>query len=72
MEKDGLDKTGVSRGPGMIPTREFDAGMHITPMPFMSLRIGYLKYELDYDDAAVAGGAGSTTSGFYLGGGFHW
>ena len=55
-----------------ISAREFDAGMHITPLPFMSLRIGYLKYELDYDVAAVAGGAGSTTSGFYLGGGFHW
>ena len=54
-----------------ISAQEFDAGIHITPIPFMSLRLGYMKYELDYDTAAGLGG-GSSTSGFYLGGGFHW
>jgi hypothetical protein len=55
-----------------ISAQEFDAGIHITPIPFMSLRIGYMKYELDYDNTATGLGGGSSTSGFYLGGGFHW
>ena len=54
-----------------ISAKEIDAGIHITPFPFMSLRFGYQKYELDYD-IPVVGGAGSSTSGAYLGLGVHW
>ena len=54
-----------------ISAKEIDAGIHITPFPFMSLRVGYQKYELDYD-IPVIGSAGSSTSGAYLGLGVHW
>ena len=55
-----------------ISATEIDLGMHITPFPFMSLRIGYLKYELDYENTDVGLSGSSDASGFYLGGGFHW
>ena len=55
-----------------ISAREVDIGMHITPFPFLSVRFGYLEYELDFDDRSVGRSGGSNTSGFYLGGGFHW
>ena len=54
-----------------VSATEVDAGIHITPIPFVSLRLGYLKYELDYDDVSSQS-TGSKTSGFYLGAGFHW
>ena len=55
-----------------ISATEIDAGVHFTPIPFMSLRFGYLQYELDFDDLARGKGGGSNTSGFYLGAGLHW
>ena len=55
-----------------VSATEFDAGIHVTPIPFVSLRAGYLQYELDYDDTAAASGSGSSTSGFYVGAGLHW
>lgn len=55
-----------------IASTELDMGMHITPFPFLSLRLGYLTYELEYDDSRFSGNSGSEVSGFYLGGGFHW
>ena len=57
---------------GDISSSELDLGIHITTFPFMSLRIGYLQYELDYDGSGIDAGGKSEASGFYLGGGFHW
>jgi hypothetical protein len=51
---------------------EIDAGIHITPFPLISIRLGYLEYELDYDNALVPENSGSNTSGYYIAGGFHW
>lgn len=53
-----------------ISGRELDLGIHITPFPFISLRLGYQDYELDYD--RPGGNGGSSTSGAYLGLGLHW
>ena len=59
-----------SNGYSDLSSTELDIGAHLTPMPFVSLRIGYLKSEVDYESA---GGSGSIDlSGFYLGGGIHW
>ncbi len=55
-----------------ISSTELDLGMHITPFPLLSLRVGYMTYELDYDDSRFSRNAGSDISGFYIGGGFHW
>ncbi len=55
-----------------ISAREVDAGIHITPMPFLSIRLGYLDYEVDFDNATTGRSGASSTSGFYLGTGFHW
>lgn len=55
-----------------ISASEVDAGIHLTLIPFVSLRLGYLVYDLDYDDTASGRSSGSRTSGFYLGAGLHW
>jgi len=55
-----------------ISASEVEAGVHFTLFPFVSLRLGYLEYDLDYDDTALRRSSGSKTSGFYLGAGFHW
>jgi len=55
-----------------ISATEIDVGIHITPLPFVSLRLGYLEYDLDYNLTAPGLAGGSDSSGFYLGGGFHW
>ena len=55
-----------------ITATEIDLGIHITPLPFLSIRLGYLEYELDYDNSGLVGGSGSNTSGYYIAGGFHW
>jgi hypothetical protein len=55
-----------------ISATEVDAGIHLTLIPFVSLRLGYLEYNLDYDDTMLNRSSGSRTSGFYLGAGLHW
>ena len=53
-----------------ISSREIEVGAHFTPMPFVSLRVGYLQYDLDYSlDAAQSN---ESSSGFFVGAGFHW
>ena len=55
-----------------ITGTELDVGMHITPLPFVSIRLGYLGFELDFDRSGGLPGGGSSTSGYYIAGGFHW
>ncbi|NKB63721.1 MAG: hypothetical protein GKR95_16950 [Gammaproteobacteria bacterium] len=55
-----------------ISSREMEVGAHFTPAPFVSLRLGYLQYELDYRSVASGGGGGTTSSGFFIGAGVHW
>lgn len=55
-----------------VSAREFDAGIHVTPFPFMSLRFGYHDYQLDYHDRDLRQTESSNMSGFYLGAGIHW
>jgi opacity protein-like surface antigen len=47
-----------------------EAGLTFDPAPSMSVRLGYRRFRLDFDDL---GGNGSAESdGFILGAGFHW
>ncbi|MGI9319690.1 MAG: hypothetical protein ACR2QW_20350 [bacterium] len=50
---------------------EVELGVSFTPLPFLSVKLGYLTLDLDYED--INGGGGSTKSdGFLLGAGIHW
>ena len=55
-----------------VSASEVEAGIHFTLIPLVSLRLGYLEYNLDYDDTTLDRSSGSKTSGFYLGVGLHW
>ncbi len=51
--------------------QEFEAGLSFDPAPFMSVRLGFRRFRLDFDNGA---GESSTaeSDGFILGAGFHW
>ena len=65
-----LPDLGDSGGRFNLEGREIEAGLSFDPAPFVSLRLGYRRFRLDYDSA---GASDSTESdGFILGAGFHW
>ncbi len=49
---------------------EFETGIVIEPLPFISLKAGYRRFKLDYDFSGAS--EGSSASGFILGTGIHW
>ncbi len=51
---------------------EVELGASFTPFPFISVKVGFLRLNLDFDNAD--GGAGSSTEsdGFLIGAGIHW
>ena len=53
-----------------INSREIEVGAHLTPMPFVSLRLGYLQYDLNYSFNGMD--SNDTSSGFFVGAGVHW
>ena len=55
-----------------ISSKEVELGAHFTPAPFVSVRLGYMEYELDYNRTSTGGAGGSTSSGFFIGAGIHW
>lgn len=50
--------------------REYEAGVSYDPAPFMSLRLGFRRFRLDYDEGGSP--ASAESDGFILGAGFHW
>ncbi len=50
--------------------QEFEAGLSFEPAPFVSVRLGFRRFKLDFDE----GGSSNTaeSEGFILGAGFHW
>ncbi len=49
---------------------EFETGVVLDPLPFLSIRAGFRQFDLDYSSG---GDPGSTrASGIILGTGFHW
>ncbi|NKB78209.1 MAG: hypothetical protein GKR96_14540 [Gammaproteobacteria bacterium] len=55
-----------------ISSNEVEVGVHFTPAPFVSLRLGYLQYELNYTNAVSGVDGDSASSGFFVGAGVHW
>jgi hypothetical protein len=53
-----------------IDGREYEIGVVFDPLPFLSLRAGYRRFRLDFDDAT--GSDSQETKGFLLGAGVHW
>ncbi len=51
---------------------EHEAGISITPFPFLSLRAGYRRFALDFTNTSSGLGDSTETNGFILGAGFHW
>ena len=51
---------------------ELEAGISITPFPFVSIKLGYLALDLDYEIAGSNMGGSTGSDGFLLGAGVHW
>jgi len=51
---------------------EQEAGISITPFPFLSLRAGYRRFSLDFTNSSSGLGDSTETNGFILGAGIHW
>jgi hypothetical protein len=50
---------------------EYEAGLSYDPFPFLSLRAGYRRFKLDFDDD-TGSGISTETRGFTFGAGLHW
>ena len=50
--------------------REFEAGLSLDPDPNLSLRFGFRRFRLDYEEGGATGSAES--DGVMFGAGFHW
>ncbi len=50
---------------------EYEAGLSYDPFPFLSLRAGYRRFKLDFDDD-TGSGVSTETRGFIFGAGLHW
>jgi len=48
----------------------FEAGVNFDPAPFVSLRLGFRRFKLNYNDAT--GGGSTESDGFIFGAGVHW
>lgn len=55
-----------------ITGSEIEVGLSFTPLPFVSLKLGYLTLDLDYTDASSGAGSGTKSDGFLIGAGIHW
>lgn len=54
-----------------ISGSELEFGVSFTPLPFVSVKLGYLTLDLDYEDAA-GNGSSASSDGFLVGAGLHW
>ena len=55
-----------------INGKELELGVNFTPLPFVSLRLGYLDFELDFDNDVTGRGGSTESSGLVFGVGLHW
>lgn len=51
---------------------EFEIGVSFTPLPFVSLKLGYLTLDLDYDNTLTDSSGNTQSDGFLIGAGLHW
>ena len=52
--------------------QEIELGVSFTPLPFVSIKFGYLTLDLDYEDAGTGVGGNTKSDGVLVGAGFHW
>ena len=53
-----------------ITGSELELGVSFTPLPFVSVKLGYLTLDLDYESGGSGGSASS--DGLLIGAGLHW
>jgi len=51
---------------------EWEVGLKVDPMPFLTLTGGYRQFRLDYGDERINEDGSSTSDGIFLGLGIHW
>lgn len=57
-------------GRSNLEAQEFEAGLAFDPDPSMSVRLGFRRFRLDFDEGGSS--ATSESDGFILGADFHW
>lgn len=55
-----------------ISGTEIEAGISITPFPFLSLKAGFLVLDLDYENSDTGSGGNTRSDGLLIGAGIHW
>jgi hypothetical protein len=63
----GLDDVGELSN---LEGQEIEAGLSFDPAPFVSVRLGYRRFKLDFDEGGSP--SSSESDAFILGAGFHW
>ncbi len=51
---------------------EVELGVSFTPLPFLSVKVGYLTLDLDYDDLSTGSSGDTRSDGLLIGAGVHW
>lgn len=65
-----MPSLGDANGFSDLSGTEFETGLVLDPLPFLSIRAGFRQFDLDYTSGA--GDGSSKTNGIILGTGFHW
>ncbi len=51
---------------------EVEFGVSFTPLPFVSIKAGFLKLDLEYDNVTTGSGGETRSDGLLIGAGIHW
>ncbi len=65
-----MPSLGDTNGFSDISGMEFETGVVLDPLPFLSIRAGFRQFDLDYNSGGDSGA--TRASGVILGTGFHW
>ena len=55
-----------------ITGKEIEVGLSFTPLPFLSIKAGYLTLDLDYENSTTGAGGSTRSDGLLIGAGIHW
>ncbi|MBX2868930.1 MAG: hypothetical protein KTR18_09655 [Acidiferrobacterales bacterium] len=51
---------------------ELEVGLSVTPFPFISIKAGYMRLNLDFDNDEAGMESSTESDGFLIGAGIHW
>lgn len=51
---------------------EVEVGVSLTPFPFISIKAGYMRLNLDFDNDETGSASSTESDGFLIGAGIHW